>query len=322
MIVEKWVREHRDQKERDRILELRQRYEFLSKNLFNEYQPTKKATSRHQHEFMMRLDQWLAHIPEDEQRRTAFRSIEYLFFAGVEEFDELYRCALVEAKRWLLEINDIDPFDSDKAVNREIKSTWFCPISDSFRINSFLHVAGISGDEYRPDWFSLRRFASEQKILCHLTKKRIKNLVLLEDFVGSGRQALKVLRFAAEILDINILVVPLIICAPGMHKMVKFARSRPSVSIRPIVVLPKNCLISVREVSGEPWLFKELRPVMRGHYKRLNRRAIRGDFGFHKVGSMVVTYSNCPNNTPPLYHAARDGETALFPRLARPWNVG
>ena len=321
MIFEDWIREITEPSLREKLLELRQRYEFLSENLFSQYEPTKKATRRSQFEFMARLDQWLSQLQTDEQRRVAFRSIEYLFFAGVEEFEELYRCALEEVERWLMEVNSLDPFDSGSTIQKELRFTWFCPITDSLRINSFLHVTGISGSTFRPDWLSMRRFATNSEVLGHIADHKIKYLVLLEDFIGSGRQARKVLKYASSLLNIPILVVPLIICAPGMKRISDFANKESSVSVRPIVVLPKNCLVSLKQASGEPLLFEDLRGVMQSHYQQLPKRRLNGEYGFQQVGSMVVTYSNCPNNTPPLYHQAPPGESALFPRLARPWSA-
>ena len=319
VVVEEWIEKLGDQRLRRRILELRQRYEFLSRNLFSEYQPTRRDSRRDQRDFMKRMEMWLEQFSTDNERLAAFQSIEYLFFAGVGEYDELYRCALQSIERWLLEINDLDPFESDKLVRGEVRRCWICPITDSLLINSFLHVTGISGQKYRPDWFSLSRFGRRGAIERYVRSNDLQCLVLLEDLVGSGKQASDVVDFAARLLDIPILVIPLIACAPGATNMRLRAKPYTHVSVRPIVTLPQNCLAAPTASDGEPPTFADLRPVMRSHYQRLRTKLNGREFGYGKVGSMVVTYSNCPNNTPPLYHRARRGETALFPRLPRPW---
>ena len=319
MVIERWIEEITDRRIRDRVLELRQRYEFLAARLFAEYEPTRRDSRRHQHDFMLRMEKWLDQFRSDEQKLIAFQSIEYLFFAGVEEFDELYRCAFTVVQRWLMEVKDWDPFECREAVRKELKKCWFCPITDSFRINSFLHVMGVSGKEHRPDWLSMSRFAKKKKISEYVESQEISYLVLLEDFVGSGSQACRVIEFALSALNIKILVVPLIICAPGVEKIAKVAALHSSVFLKPIVILPKNCLVTPTKNDGEPKLFTRLRGVMRNHYRRLGKRLTGGAYGFCKVGSLVVTHSNCPNNTPPIYRYARVNDTPLFPRQSRPW---
>ena len=218
MVIERWIEEITDRRIRDRVLELRQRYEFLAARLFAEYEPTRRDSRRHQHDFMLRMEKWLDQFRSDEQKLIAFQSIEYLFFAGVEEFDELYRCAFTVVQRWLMEVKDWDPFECREAVRKELKKCWFCPITDSFRINSFLHVMGVSGKEHRPDWLSMSRFAKKKKISEYVESQEISYLVLLEDFVGSGSQACRVIEFALSALNIKILVVPLIILCSWCRK--------------------------------------------------------------------------------------------------------
>lgn len=320
MIIENWIKDISEPKLRAKILDLRQRYVFLADNLFCEYEPTKKAPERFLREFMLRTEKWLAQISDDKQRQTAFRSIEYIFFAGREEFNELHRCTFEELKRWLLEINEIDPFDSEEEILSELNSSWICPITDSLRINSFLHINGISGGTFRPDWHSMRKFAREEEVCNYIDSHDVKYLILIEDFVGSGSQVLEVLQFVTSIVDIPILVIPQIICATGMEVLREASIEWPSTCIRPIIVIPKNCLVAPDKEPGEPELFDLLREVMKQHYDRLNHSLKGKEFGFGKTGSMVVTYSNCPDNTPPLFHRALEGEIALFPRLDRPWS--
>ena len=319
MLVERWIQDIPDRRLRARVLELRQRYEFLARNLFADYQPTRRDSRSEQRDFMKRLELWLGQFRDNEERLVAFRSIEYLFFAGVQEYDELYRCGYQAIERWLLEVNELDPFTADESIRSELRRCWICPVTDSLLINSFLHVTGISGQQYRPDWYSLSRLGDAEAIQEYVRSSGIRFLVLLEDFVGSGRQAAEVVGFAKSVMDIPILVLPLIICEPGVDKIHRLCAGSGQVTLQPIVTIPYNCLIGPNPRGGEPATFPPLRTLMQAHYRRLRRSLNGGGFGFGKVGSMMVTYSNCPNNTPPLYHRARPGDTALFPRLSRPW---
>ena len=116
------------------------------------------------------------------------------FFAGPEEIYELYRCAYQETKKWIMELASIDPFGTNGKINRELKKVWFCALTDSLRINSFLHVVGSKGKRYRPDWLSLSEFGNGQKIRTYIRNEKIEYLVLLEDFVGSGKQAARIVQ--------------------------------------------------------------------------------------------------------------------------------
>ncbi len=319
MIVEQWIADVNDPKLRTRLLELRQRYEYLSKSLFCEYEPTRTSSRRDEREFMLRLDRWLSQFETDEERIVAFQSIEYLFFAGTGEFDELYRCALESVQRWLMEVNCLDPFTADKLISDEMRKCWFCPITDSLRINSFLHITGVVGHKFRPDWLSSSRFSDKQELKNFVKSENIEYLILLEDFVGSGKQAADAVKFAADALNISTLVLPLIVCSPGLSKLERLANTRNNVWIKPIVTMPKNCLVLPTVSDGEPQLFSRLRIVIKNHFGSLKSKSSGGEFGYGKVGSMVVMYSNCPNNTLPIYHKSRKAFSPLFPRHARPW---
>nr|WP_171040039.1 hypothetical protein [Marinobacter shengliensis] len=157
-------------------------------------------------------------MDSEEDQWIAFKSLEYFFFAGVNEYNELYRCAHEHCIiPWLVETNSLNIFDStlEEKINSLIKNCWFCPVTDSLRINGFLHVTGIKGKSLRPDWLSLKDLGSVDKIEKYIRKHEISRLVLIEDFSGSGYQISRALKFAAENLKIPILLVPLIICDQG-----------------------------------------------------------------------------------------------------------
>ena len=80
LITEKWIKETSDPARRRRILELRQRYEFLSEILFREYEPTRRMPKKAQRDFMSRLDRWLKQFENKNDAINAYNSIEYLFF--------------------------------------------------------------------------------------------------------------------------------------------------------------------------------------------------------------------------------------------------
>ncbi|WP_350601800.1 hypothetical protein, partial [Pseudomonas sp. 65/3-MNA-CIBAN-0223] len=78
------------------------------------------------------LNTWLNCFESEEDQWNAFRSIEYLFFAGHQEFEELYRCASEHIiKPWLIDLANIDIFskNASELLNAELKATWPCPVT-------------------------------------------------------------------------------------------------------------------------------------------------------------------------------------------------
>jgi hypothetical protein len=73
-----------------------------------------------------------------------------------------------------------------------LKKTWFCPITDSFKINEFVHINNINNSiNYRPDWQSLVELGDTTKVANLILKNNIERIVLLEDFIATGSQAMK-----------------------------------------------------------------------------------------------------------------------------------
>ena len=317
MKIDNWIKDINPPKKRDRLLGLRQRYEFLTRQLFHEYQPTMNLNDASTREFMLRLDLWLDRFRNEEEQIVAFQSIEYFFFAGTKEFNELYRCAAVEIERWLISRQAaLNPFhsDTDKKVQAILKRSWICPVTDSLRINDFLHITNITALDFRADWYNLSKVGDCEQI--RNKSKNVKYLILLEDFSGSGTQLLKVLQFALKTTELEILLLPMIACAPSKEKISSFIKKngKGRVDFVPIVLLDENCLVGPEKHKDEPKLFERLREVMQAS---VTNPKYGKPYGFGKVGSLATTYSNCPNNTPPIYHNRLKNHPALFPRLHR-----
>lgn len=327
-VLEGWQRNSHST-DPDRVLranQLRAFYETMSTQLFKQYEPTKISSARISREFLIKIESWLEGFSNDEDKWQAFRSIEYLFFAGQAEFEELYRCGVNHnLVPWIIDQSGIDLFshEVDELVREEISKCWVCPATDSLRINGFLHVTGLEGQSLRPDWLSLKQFADVNKVQEYIKAKNIKYLVLVEDFVGSSRQFSRVLNFAASVFSGPIFLMPLIICAPGERKLCKDikALNRSNICYKPGLVIEDSCLVGQNPTSNEPKLFNALRQVMKTGYKKMDCELDGEEYGWEKVGSLVVLYSNCPNNTPPIYHHNVSTWNPLFPRIVREQKV-
>lgn len=318
--------ESSDPEKATKVIGLRRYYEFLSKRLYDEYEPTKIAKIPIQRNFLKRVDEWLGNFSSDELRYSAFRSIEYIFFAGKKEYEELYRCAdSINMRTWLRSKLGLKIFDNgyQRAIKSAIRETWICPATDSLKINEFLKITGLRGHSNgRADWRSMKRMGQLDGVKKFIREEKVERIVLLEDFVGSGRQYCDALETVASIFDGPVLALPLVICEEGCKSVRGLIKrlGRNNIELSPVLVVPPNCMIGPIQNVGEPRLFQALRNSMVDGYKTMKLTLNGEAYGFEWVGSLTVLYSNCPNNVPPIYHSYGKSEKTwkpIFPRGRR-----
>ena len=292
---------------------------YLGREVLGDYEPSQFD------KFDDRLDRWLHNVAEEEDQKALFRLLNHLFFVGRPEFESLCRAAFSgNVQRWLVDRLNIDLEDpaASESLQKSLSGTWFCPITDSMRINWFLKVNNLSGMPHRPDWRSLRRFGDRNRIRDFVGAKQIQRLVLLEDFVGSGTQIRKTVSFAAETLsDIALLVLPLIICPDGDCIGRQLDDTYANVTYDPLLVIPSDMFIKAEPVESEPALFQAIRELIVRMGPRLDVRELdaksRQCHGYKGTGAVVAMFSNCPNNTLPIVHNESADWRALFPRINR-----
>jgi len=234
----------------------------LEKRLFYSYEPSQLPNP----DFTRRLVTWIDNFSSSEKdAATMFHSITELFYVGREEFKELYKYAYNgQIARWLIDKNNIqldDPDAHGKLKQAECE-TWFCPITDSMQISSFCHVNLVSsGTGFRPEWRSLAKFGDIKKIKDFCLDENIKNLVLLEDFVGGGSQIGEILNFLSNFQkELRILIAPLIICQNGVDNMNPALRSK-GIDFAPILKLNHTAFISEAPQLEESELTKTIRNI-------------------------------------------------------------
>lgn len=312
------------------------RIAHLERWLFKSYEPNKFNNG----DFWVRFEKWLTNVADDDEKRTLFRLVVELLYLGPVEFEELYRCAYQgPIARWLIDLEKIDIFADDAQDRLELaaRETWFCPVTDSFRINAFFHVNNLAaGVNHRPDWHSLLELGCPTKIGDFCAKQNIKRLVLLEDFVGGGSQSLAAVRYAATLAcRLEVLFVPLVICPDGVsaaHGLEQeLCASRPnSLRYEAILELPEDAFLTRTQspfgVSDEH--MKKLRKLIDDTYPKVSGGVSAAGmkpydpFGYpasKPTGGLVVMYSNTPDNTLPLVHwrPAANSWDPVFPRHSR-----
>jgi len=318
--VNKWV-----QNGESRFSDINQRIIHLNHWLFSDYEPSLGPSSN----FLKRLGNWLDNITDEEDQKTLFELIPYIFYMGREELNVLYREAYHKVfAQWLIDEVKAD-FTSETILadlNSEVADTWFCPLTDSLRINQFYHINDIPGKhDHRPDFRSLRTFGDIEKIKDYISKSGIKRIVLLEDFIGNGGQVSKAVSFAADNLkEVPILIIPLIICPAGMKQAIEFTETHQNIKIVPVVSIPDNYFVHEVQADIELDFFKKVHVLAQKTYSQVANSTVIDDnidpyrpFGWRRTGGVIVMHTNTPNNTLPLIHNKSETWRPLFKRHKR-----
>ncbi|MBU0768929.1 MAG: hypothetical protein KJ687_07550 [Proteobacteria bacterium] len=305
-----------------KIMRIQSQIEYLSSNLYHEYEVTLYPPH---HEFPNRLREWLLSSPAEDDRKILYELVPRLFFIGRKEIISLYRAAFNgPIARWLIDQNNINILSgtAQNELIKSLKSTWFCPITDSMKISEFYHVNTISGVDLRPDWRTLAELGDPTKIVSYMATQNppLDRIVLLEDFVGTGSQMGKTVHFAAR-LTCPILLCPLIISRLGHNRAMELKRIYPNLFFEPALVLDDSVRINGNaDEDKDPFIIKLRDLILRTYplVKGSKPKHDYGPFGYGKEGLLVVLYTNCPDNTLPLIHYESDTPWhPIFPRSSR-----
>lgn len=298
--------------------------QFLESQLYKDYDV---STSPSHLKFMNRLSEWVDLAPDELDQQNLFQLAPRLFFIGKEEFKSLYSTAYDgPVARWLIDQENIDirEIDAQEKLRSALKETWFCPVTDSFVISQFVHINNIPGADYRPDFRVLAEFSNVSKVGKNIRAYKYKRLVLLEDFVGTGKQSMKSLKFALNLPDdIKILFCPMVIAPSGARLIRQMSLENPRFSFASVFELDASAMLTCKKGEYEDALTGKIRETI----IRLRPLVTGGKidelspFGFscpiEKGGLLLVMYSNCPANTLPIIHFESADWTPLFPRVSR-----
>jgi hypothetical protein len=295
----------------------------LEMELYCDYEPTKGPYPN----FWQRLEKWVDSAKTQTNQQNLCRLMQHIFFVGPRELDSLYRVAFnSHVARWLVEKKDIrldDPAAPQK-LKEAVKHTWFCPLTDSMRINAFYHLNHLSGRDYRPDWLSLQNFAESHKVDAYIASEQIESLVLLEDFVGSGIQVDPAVNFVGSLPSKTpALILPLVVCPTGVKAGIEWERQYANVTCRSVLALNQRDFLTAIPQAEEPAEFADFRQLavntfddVLGGETEIEAK-VYSPFGFDGTGGLIVLATNCPDNTLPLIHHSSRTWSALFPRASR-----
>lgn len=308
---------------------LQKKWSFLGVNLFSPYEPT-TYSAKSALNFEERLEQWIGNCDIEDDKKALYEMADHIFFVGENEFKSLYRSALNSSiVPWIVDCCNISFRDEkySNSIKKALKETWICPATDSMKINSFYHVNRISGRDFRPEFQILNKFSSPETVQNFMVENKLKRIVLLEDFSGTGDQMSSSINFAAKLSlngnPVNILAVPLIAGPGSVEKGRKLAKQFAHIDFRPTLEIPA-CSLIAKSQAGEDVGWKN---AMHGLLERSREKVIGpkptsrekrlGVYGYAGTGALVVLHTNTPNNSILLIHRSTQTWHALFPRSKR-----
>ena len=278
-------------------------------------------TPCYKEEFEPRLIKWLNNKGLSAKDQAALiRLVPDIEFVDRDDMMSLYRTAFSEQVcRWLMDQLGLDfrrrRAETRKDLREGLARTWICPVTDSLDISQFYHVNGITNRDHRPQWRALTQFGDLAAVADYIRSESIERIVLVEDFVGSGRQCCEALKPVLEkgTVQIPALLVPLMVSDSGLTKLRGLFAPHPNWTVAPSVVIPRTVQVRRDSCEDEPSFIGETRSVI----LRTEHRFAGNAFGYGGVGALIVLHTNCPNNTPPLLRSRENNWKPLFPRVSR-----
>ncbi len=308
---------------------IKSQIDYLTTVLYDDYEVTEYPP--HQ-KYLYRLRDWLGNVDNPEVKKTLFELAPRIFFIGRKEYSSLYHTAFNgPIARWLIDQMNIDVSSNNAQsfLQSSLSSTWFCAITDSMKIASFYHINQLEGTDLRPDFRVLSHFVEATRIIDYMNKQtpKLERIVLLEDFVATGKQMREAVCFASTLQEtspIPVLLCPLVICRSGYDSTQSLVSKLPHLSFEPTLVLDDSVVLHQYKSEKEDEFLQHLREVVKNTYtfvKGDTSSKLYGPFGFgasdEKGGLMLVLCTNCPDNTLPLIHHQSNQWHPLFPRSSR-----
>lgn len=315
--------------------EIHKALNFFRRTHYDQYVPTLASENS---DFDIRLAQWLQNVASDSDRAMLLELAPRIVFLAREDMTKLQEAAFRgPISRWMIDVAklSIEDNDLDNKLRDELRNhTWYTSITDSLQISEFHHVNQIGGTDLRPDWKSLAQLGDVQQIRDYMNSrenavgesKPLRQIVILEDFVGSGSQMQMgkgSVEFAAKQFPTTpILLCPLLICPKGCETARTLCNRYKNITFEPVIELDQSEFISP-DSNLTPGGFEDsLRKFCHDCYPD-----VEGDksssprpynpLGLLATGCLIVMYSNAPANTLPLIQHQSNSWDALFPRSAR-----
>lgn len=286
--------------------------DYRDSRFFRHFTPT----SGHEFpEFWDRMEDWLENVANEQDKKALFEFSLSIYFVTSRDFRHLFLSAFSgPIKRWVIDLHNIALDQQlDTNLNTQINQrTWYCSATD-MNLGDFYRVNHITGSGVRPDFNTLSCMGDKTEIQAHITQNNYRQIVLLEDFVGSGSQFEGILNRCSDYFGkMPILFVPLLICSNGLRFISEILASHDNWRIDPVIVINED----ERLTSGTDLSEKPLESVIDNIAQFFSHQANCPAYGHNNTGALIVMHTNTPDNTLPLIWWT-DNWNALFPRSSR-----
>ena len=303
---------------RHRYNELLSEIEFHANLRYADYEPFADIEGT----FHDRLYRWIVQLDDDRHRRALLEFVPWLIFIDKREMRSLYRdayrrCILPWIPDQFPSIDDQLTSDHEIALRTRLNSLRFYSITESFAFKQFENTNSLNalpkptvlGDD--PE-----RAATLVKKSSH-----IRGHIILEDVVGTGKQAARVLKAVMKSLGggTRVLFVPLVMLEPPPAQ-VNPLMTMDGLTVRAVSLIPSHVCVTNVFQPAEPSNFAEIRSIVNATAKQVCTRLNDLDnppkdpFGYGGTGATIVPYQNVPNNTLSLVHHKAPAWSALFRR--------
>ncbi len=294
--------------------------------LYSQYQPFPE-----QPDYIDRLFAWVNQVASTSDKKTLFELAAWLLFVGSEEMHSLYRSSYADVvTRWVIDDAKIDitASDANEEIKRSLSKTFFGSIA-GMDMGTYCRLNGIQGQSFRPDFREHCNLGSPNSMRNYLIgtvgihDRRFDRIVAVEDFVGSGQQMEEAAKYLSQLTEFPVLLSPILVATEGFTVGLDLERRNSHVSFRPLFPLPRVNAVPYSSPRGlsEPPLNKRVRKLLKKVWPQTEGKSptqpLYGPFGCGGVGSLVLTYLNCPDNVPPAIHHKSDTWEPLFRRASR-----
>lgn len=272
--------------------------------------------------YITRFRNWLYNSNREEEQKALFKLASLIDFIDEGQMYSLYRDAY---KRIIVPYvssgfsrEDLIDSNFEMNVRAALNKYRFYSITQSFKSSEFINKNSLAGIN-KIDMLGEVPSTAIKRIPD--ISAPIEGLIILEDFVGTGKQSSKVIAKVKSVRPTwKILFVPLIILYDGYSAMTS-NKELSEVMIEPALIIEKNSCLSDIPAAQEPEELAYVRTIVKTTSGRvLQKLNVHDDppknaFGFKKSGSLLVTHHNTPNNTLPLIHHRAPNWVPLFRRV-------
>ncbi len=284
---------------------------------FRDYQPDADVA------FPPRLLTWLRNVKQKQQQQTLLQLLGWLNYIDSRQVASLYRDAYRRIiTPWVgygLSPDEALAVDYEEQLRLRVSNYQFLSITQSFKYVEFRNANGLSGVS------PCLLLGEDLEMLPNIVKRipeRRKGLIVLEDFVGKGQQAARVLTRLRTVVDssLPILFVPLMALSQGVERL-QNTPSLKDITVSPAIQFSIDQCVFDQETAAEPSQLTRFRAIVRVTKDRVLRQLNAQDdpprnaFGYEGSGALVVTFHNTPNNTLPLIHHRAPAWQPLFRRI-------